>query len=85
MSISNEELKRIQAIKDSEIDCSDIPELDEQFWADAELRVPEQKQAISIRIDPEVLQWFKDSGKGYQTKINAVLRQYYEAQKQRQL
>lgn len=83
MSISQKDLNRIKAIKDNDIDCSDIPELDDDFWAKAELRMPEQKQAISIRVDAEVLSWFKESGKGYQTKINAVLRQYYEAQAHR--
>lgn len=79
MSISQKDLNRIKAIKDSDIDCSDIPELDDGFWAQAELQMPEQKQAISLRVDAEVLSWFKASGKGYQTKMNAVLRQYYEA------
>jgi len=42
---------------------------------------PGQKHPLSIRLDPEVLAWFKSHGKGYQTRINAVLRAYMEAQK----
>ena len=44
----------------------------------AELRIPRMKQAMSLRIDPDVVAFFKASGKGYQTRINAVLRSYVE-------
>jgi len=47
------------------------------------LRLPHAKPAITIRLDPAVLDWFKAQGTGYQTRINAVLRRYIEAQKQR--
>jgi len=76
-------LEAIKNIKDEEIDYSDIPELSDKFWAQAELRMPEPKQGVYIRLDGDILDWFKDQGKGYQTKINAVLRQYYEAHTQR--
>jgi uncharacterized protein (DUF4415 family) len=72
---------RIDALKDEEIDTSDIPPLDETFFAEAEIRMPQTKPSITIRLDPDVLEWFKDQGKGYQTRINAVLRRYVEAQK----
>jgi uncharacterized protein (DUF4415 family) len=63
------------------------PELDEEErdlvidWASARLVVPEAKAAISIRLDPDVLEYFRAGGKGYQTRINAVLRAWMEAQK----
>ncbi len=66
--------------KSSKIDFSDIPETDAAFWADAEVRLPQNKKGVFLRIDPEVLQWFKEKGKGYQTRINAVLRHYVETQ-----
>jgi uncharacterized protein (DUF4415 family) len=72
---------RIDALKDEEIDTSDIPPLDETFFAEAEIRMPQTKPSITIRLDPDVLEWFKDQGKGYQTRINTVLRRYVEAQK----
>ena len=67
---------------DSEIDYSDIPETDEEFWKNAKLVIPDQKAKISIRLDKDILEWFKAEGKGYQTKINAVLRSYIEAHRQ---
>lgn len=45
-------------------------------WADAQLWVPVRKKAISLRLDDDVLAFFRSGGKGYQTRINAVLRQY---------
>ena len=72
---------RVDAMSDEEIDTSEIPPLDESFFAEAELRMPASKSSITIRLDPEVLEWFKSQGKGYQTRINAVLRMYMEAQK----
>jgi len=64
---------------DKDIDTSDIPALDEAFFQQAELRVP-AKQAVTIRLDSDVLAWFKDQGAGYQTRINQLLRQYMQAQ-----
>jgi uncharacterized protein (DUF4415 family) len=66
---------------DEKIDTSDIPPLDEAFFAEAELRMPQAKPSITIRLDPDVLEWFRSQGKGYQTRINAVLRRYVESQK----
>ncbi|NBZ86807.1 BrnA antitoxin family protein [Stagnihabitans tardus] len=50
-------------------------------WATARIVTPEPKQALSIRLDKDLIDFFKDQGKGYQTRINAVLRAYMEAQK----
>ncbi len=49
-------------------------------WARATLVTPEPKKAISLRVDPDVLEFFKSQGPGYQTRINAVLRAWMEAQ-----
>lgn len=81
MTISKKRLAEIDAIKDEDIDYSDIPELDESFWTKAKLEMPEKKERITVRIDHDVLEWLKDQGRGYQTRINAILRAYYEAHK----
>ena len=66
-------------MSDKDIDYSDIPELDSEFFEKGELRLPKTKPLISIRLDSDVLEWFKSQGAGYQTRINAVLRMYMEA------
>ena len=64
-------------------DASDAEEPDEDDfeidWSKAEFVPAPSKQAISLRVDPDVLEFFKSQGKGYQTRINAVLRSYMEA------
>ncbi|HEX4293851.1 MAG TPA: BrnA antitoxin family protein [Rhizomicrobium sp.] len=50
------------------------------FWKDAKVIWPQSKLLTSFRIDPDVLAWFKAQGKGYQTRMNAVLRAYVKAQ-----
>ncbi|WP_013324442.1 BrnA antitoxin family protein [Gloeothece verrucosa] len=79
----NTRAKRLQEIKnipDESIDTSDIPELDDQFWENAKLVKPITKKAISLRVDSDVLEWFKNQGKGYQSLMNSVLRSYVEHQ-----
>ncbi|NWE54607.1 BrnA antitoxin family protein, partial [Brevundimonas sp. P7753] len=66
---------RLDKLSDQEIDTSEIPELGEDFFRRAELRVP-VKRAVTIRLDADVLEWFKGKGTGYQTRINQLLRQY---------
>jgi len=77
--VSKTDWERLDRMNDDEIDYSDIPELDEHFWKNAKLVMPVKKSRISIRLDQEVLEWFKSQGKGYQTKINAVLKSYMDA------
>ncbi|MFF5865820.1 BrnA antitoxin family protein [Pseudomonas sp. NPDC012596] len=76
---SKTDWSRLAQMDDKDIDTSDIPALDEAFFQQAELRVP-AKQAVTIRLDSDVLAWFKDQGAGYQTRINQLLRQYMQAQ-----
>lgn len=71
---------RVEAMTDDEIDTSDIPPLNDDFFAKGELRLPKQKPLISMRVDADVLEWFKAQGPGYQTRMNAVLRLYMDAQ-----
>ena len=72
---------RIDALKDKDLDLSDIPEQGKAFFKRAILRLPEPKTAVTIRLDRQVLNWFKAKGPGYQTRINALLRAYMEAHK----
>ena len=77
----NQRVKAIKNIKDKDINYSDIPELDDSFWDNAKIEYPENKKPITLRVDRDVLEWFKSTGKGYQTRINAILRSYVEAHK----
>jgi len=63
-------------MKDEDIDTSEIPELDDSFWAQAEIGSPLRKRLISLRLDTDVIEWFKDQGPNYQTRMNQVLRAY---------
>ncbi|MGB5770391.1 MAG: BrnA antitoxin family protein [Crocosphaera sp.] len=84
MSISPKRLKEIENISDDAIDTSDIPELDDSFWSRAEVVKPLTKTAISISLDNDVLEWFKQQGKEYQTLMNAVLRSYVNHQENKE-
>jgi uncharacterized protein (DUF4415 family) len=79
------DFNRLKNMKDSEIDTSDIPSLDKVFFKNAKLRLPESKSLITIRIDSDVLKWLKSQGRGYQTKINAILKTYMESVKEPRL
>ena len=73
--------KKIKSIKDKQIDYSDIPKLDDKFWENAVIKYSEKKKPITLRLDADILEWFKSMGKGYQTRINAILRTFYESHK----
>jgi uncharacterized protein (DUF4415 family) len=74
---------KIKAMKDQEIDLSETPELDDRFFTEAALW-PGKKKQITIRVDPDVLDFFKQTGRGYQSVINSVLRRFMEAHQRRQ-
>lgn len=76
-------MKKIAEIKDEDIDYSDIPELGEEFWSRAVIEHPRPKKPVTLRVDADVLEWFQAGGRGYQTRINAVLRSYVEARRKR--
>jgi len=70
------ELAAVAARPDSEIDYSDIPPLSEEFWKNAvrgKYYKP-VKKSTTVRIDSDVLAWLRAQGKGYQSRINAILR-----------
>jgi uncharacterized protein (DUF4415 family) len=77
--------KRVDALKDADIDLSDVPEVPPQMFARAIVRrglkpVPRKAQ-VTLRVDSDVLAWFRKQGQGYQTKINALLKAYMDAHK----
>ncbi len=70
---------RIDALTDEEIDTSDIPPLDDDFFARAEWRMPEKNRAVTLSVNSEVLKWFEGQGADFQQRINAALKIYAEA------
>jgi uncharacterized protein (DUF4415 family) len=70
------ELKALEALRDDQIDTTDIPPASETFWRNA-VRNPfyrPVKQQLTVRVDADVLAWLRSAGRGYQTKLNAILR-----------
>ena len=73
------DLARVRRMSEREIEATSPPELAHlpaNFWDDATLVPPVIKQAISLRVDPDVLEWFRAQGPRYQSRMNAVLRTY---------
>jgi uncharacterized protein (DUF4415 family) len=75
------DLKRLDTMKeeDEDIDYSDMPKLGKEFWHKTPVTWPPKKNPVTLRIDEDVLGWFKAQGARYQTKMNAVLRAYVKA------
>ena len=74
--------EELAAMPDEDINTDDIPELGDEFWENARVRYPaEGKERLTVRFDEDMVQWFRSQGRGYQTKMNAVLRSFYEAHK----
>ena len=76
-------IKELAQVPDDQIDYSDIPPLDETFWQTAELIEPDSTQSVTLRVKKSVLDAFKAGGKGYQTRMNAVLETYARSQLRR--
>ncbi len=81
-NISESDWERIDAMTDEQIDTSDIPPLDDDFFANAQLRMPKEKASVMITMERDILEWFKAQGQEYQQRINAALRIYVEAHKE---
>jgi uncharacterized protein (DUF4415 family) len=80
---SKTDWKRVDSLGDEDIDFSDIPEATPEMFAKAivrhGLKPVRAKEQITLRLDAEVLDWFRSRGRGYQTQINSLLRAYMEA------
>lgn len=75
--------EELAMVPEEDIDLSDIPELGDEFFRNARLLAPgERKRQMTIRIDGDVIDWFRAQGPGYQSRMNAILRAYVNAQRQ---
>ena len=77
--------ERLRAIPGAEVERiaaedEDNPATDESHWVNATIGVPSLKVPVNAKFDRDVVDWFKRQGRGYQTRMNAVLRKYMEAQ-----
>jgi uncharacterized protein (DUF4415 family) len=71
-----------QRLDKTRIDYSDIPPLGDEFFSKAKQAWPPAKQQLTIRLDADVLEWLRTHGRGYQTRINRILRAAMESQDQ---
>ncbi len=83
LSKSLSDWARVDALKDEDIDFSDCPEIPPEMFAKAVVRsglkpTPKKVQ-LTLRIDNDIVEWFKGQGQGYQSRINALLRAHMEA------
>ncbi len=82
-SNSQTDWQRLDAMAEEDIDLSDCPEITPELFAKAVVRsglpTAKNKAQVTLRIDHDVLEWFKSQGRGYQTQINALLKAYMEA------
>jgi uncharacterized protein (DUF4415 family) len=78
---------RVDAMTEEELEAAIAADPDSDppvDWTKARLVLPDRKQSVHLRVDAEVLAWFRAQGKGYLTKMNAVLKTYYQAQSARE-
>lgn len=78
---SQTDFARLDAMQDHDIDLSEMPEITPEMFAKAIVRrglKPRVKKQLTWRLDGDVLDWFRRQGRGYQTRINALLRAYME-------
>jgi len=74
--------KELQEMRDQDIDYSDIPPLPRTGWRRVSDLVPaENKQQITLRLDADVIEFFRSTGRRYQSRINAALRDYVNTQR----
>ncbi|MGI8895115.1 MAG: BrnA antitoxin family protein [Casimicrobiaceae bacterium] len=84
---SASDLKRLATLKDSEILIDDdapawTPEMFARAVVQRGLRTPPTKTLLSLRVDSDVVEWFRAQGRGYQSRMNALLRAYMDAHRQ---
>ena len=82
---SQSDWARVAAMTEEELEASiaddpDWKDIPSDWHKDAEMVVPSAKKLLSLRVDPDVLAWFRATGPGYQTRMNAALRAYVRAQ-----
>lgn len=81
-TLTAEEMQALRDLRDEDIDYSDIPPQPSTGWRRVSDLIPaENKQQITLRLDADVIQFFRATGRRYQSRINAALREYVNAQK----
>lgn len=79
---SRSNFARIEALTEEELEASiDFEEEGEIDWDTLRVDLPLPKKQLTVRLDAEIIDWFKLGGPGYQTRMNSVLRSYVQAQK----
>ncbi len=68
--------EKIDQMTDEEIDTSDIPPLDDNFFANATLRMPKKKISVTLEVDQDIWEWFSAQGEQCQPQINQALKLY---------
>ena len=85
---SETDWERVDAMTDEEIDLTECEEITPEMFAKAVVRrglKPVQRKAqVTLRLDSDVIGWFKSGGRGYQTRINTLLRAYVDEQRRHQ-
>ena len=79
------DLAKVDKTRDADIDYSEIPALGKEFFKKAVTEWPPAKLQLTIRLDADVLKWLKGHGRGYQTRINRILRAAMESPPARRL
>ena len=82
IQLTKEQEAKLASLADEDIDYSDIPELDDNFWNNAKPVTPDRTQPVTLRVKQSVVEYFQGNNKkGYQSRMNAVLESYVLAQK----
>jgi uncharacterized protein (DUF4415 family) len=80
---------RVDAMSEEELEATiaadpDDPAIEPSYWDNVRPVWPRRKEQVTVRLDADMLEWFRKQGRGYQSRINAILRGYYEAHRQEQ-
>jgi uncharacterized protein (DUF4415 family) len=77
-------LERVDAMTEAEVEALAASDDEGTFdWSKARVGIPGPKEQLTVRLDKDVIDWFRSQGRGYQTRMNAVLRSFVEAQRDR--
>jgi len=80
-SLSEIKAKRERGEDQTRPDAPEAESLGEDFWKQARVVIPRGKTSVHLRLDSDIVEWFKTHGKGHQTRMDAVLRAYVDAHK----
>ncbi len=75
-SRSKTNITKLRQTNDTNINYKDNPATTKEFWEDAKIFMPQHKVHISLRLDENIINYFREEGKGYQSRINAILKAY---------